>query len=82
MSREEETSYIARLDHASRPVDNNRSRDISMSARLYEELVSEKYIVGLVSQFDVADEEIGASCTAQAIASSRHETQYTRIYRS
>ena len=30
----------------------------------------------------VTDDAIGASCTAQAIASSRHETQYTRIYRS
>lgn len=30
----------------------------------------------------VEDEAIGASCTAQAIASSLHETQYTRIYRS
>jgi len=30
----------------------------------------------------VIDEAIGASSTAQAIASSRHETQYTRIYRS
>lgn len=30
----------------------------------------------------VSDELIGASCTAQAIASSLHETQYTRIYRS
>ena len=30
----------------------------------------------------VADAEIGASCTAQALASSLHETQYTRIYRS
>lgn len=28
------------------------------------------------------DEAIGASSTAQAIASSLHETQYTRIYRS
>jgi urease accessory protein len=28
------------------------------------------------------DEAIGGSCVAQAIASSRHETQYTRIYRS
>jgi urease accessory protein len=28
------------------------------------------------------DDEIGASTPAQAIASSRHETQYTRIYRS
>jgi len=31
---------------------------------------------------ELADEAIGASCTAQAIASSLHETQYTRIYRS
>lgn len=30
----------------------------------------------------ILDEAIGASCTAQAIASSLHETQYTRIYRS
>ncbi|MCG8036223.1 MAG: urease accessory protein UreF, partial [Candidatus Thiodiazotropha taylori] len=28
------------------------------------------------------DEEIGLSSPAQAIASSLHETQYTRIYRS
>jgi urease accessory protein len=28
------------------------------------------------------DEEIGASCPALAIASSRHETQYTRLFRS
>jgi urease accessory protein len=31
---------------------------------------------------EIPDEQIGASCTAQAIASSLHETQYTRIYRS
>ena len=30
----------------------------------------------------LGDDAIGASCTAQAIASSLHETQYTRIYRS
>ena len=30
----------------------------------------------------LADEEIGASSTAQLIASSRHETQYTRLFRS
>ncbi len=30
----------------------------------------------------IPDEQIGAACTAQAIASSLHETQYTRIYRS
>ncbi len=28
------------------------------------------------------DSELGAACLAQAIASSQHETQYTRIYRS
>ncbi len=28
------------------------------------------------------DEEIGASCPAAAIAASRHETQYTRLFRS
>ena len=32
--------------------------------------------------FAITDEDIGASCTAQAIASSLHETQYSRIYRS
>jgi urease accessory protein len=32
--------------------------------------------------FDVGDEEIGASAPALAIASSRHETQYTRLFRS
>jgi urease accessory protein len=30
----------------------------------------------------IRDEQIGASCSAQALASSLHETQYTRIYRS
>ena len=30
----------------------------------------------------VADDEIGASSMAQAIASARHETQYTRLFRS
>lgn len=30
----------------------------------------------------VADDEIGASAMALAIASSRHETQYTRLFRS
>ncbi len=28
------------------------------------------------------DDEIGAGCAAQLIASSRHETQYTRLFRS
>jgi urease accessory protein len=30
----------------------------------------------------VGDNEIGSSTPAQAIASSRHETQYTRLFRS
>ena len=30
----------------------------------------------------LADDAIGASCPAQVLASSLHETQYTRIYRS
>ena len=34
------------------------------------------------SGLELSDEQIGASSTAQAIASSLHETQYTRIYRS
>jgi urease accessory protein len=34
------------------------------------------------SGMNVEDTDIGASCPAQAIASSQHETQYTRIYRS
>jgi urease accessory protein len=40
-------------------------------------------IPGIVTAgLEIPDELIGASCTAQAIASSLHETQYTRIYRS
>ena len=31
---------------------------------------------------DLTDDEIGASCPALAIASSAHETQYTRLFRS
>ncbi len=30
----------------------------------------------------LADADIGSSCPALAIASSRHETQYTRLFRS
>lgn len=30
----------------------------------------------------ITDDELGCSCTAQVIASSMHETQYTRLYRS
>jgi len=40
--------------------------------------IPERVEIGL----KVPDTEIGASCTAQALASSLHETQYTRIYRS
>jgi urease accessory protein len=36
----------------------------------------------VTAALELPDERIGASCTAQAIASSQHETQYTRIYRS
>ena len=40
-------------------------------------------IPGVVTRgLECGDDVIGASCMAQAIASSRHETQYTRIYRS
>lgn len=36
----------------------------------------------VVTGLRLSDEEIGFSCTAMAIASSLHETQYTRLYRS
>jgi urease accessory protein len=36
----------------------------------------------VVSGLDLTDNEIGAANPALAIASSRHETQYTRLYRS
>jgi len=40
-------------------------------------------LADLVAQaMEVGDEEIGQSAMALAIASSRHETQYTRIFRS
>jgi len=40
-------------------------------------------IPGMVEKgLALADESIGACCPAQALASSLHETQYTRIYRS
>lgn len=31
---------------------------------------------------EIGDDEIGAACPALALACSRHETQYTRLYRS
>jgi len=36
----------------------------------------------IASAGEVPDDELGFSCTAQVIASSMHETQYTRLYRS
>lgn len=36
----------------------------------------------VISAMQVADEDIGQAAMALAIASSRHETQYTRIFRS
>ena len=40
-------------------------------------------IPGVVSRADLlADDDLGASSVALAIASSRHETQYTRLFRS
>lgn len=50
----------------------------------------QQLILGLTEQIpeharkalELPEEEIGATSTAQAIASSLHETQYTRIYRS
>ena len=40
-------------------------------------------IPGIVDEgLRLPDDQIGASCTAMAIASSLHETQYTRLFRS
>lgn len=40
-------------------------------------------IPGIVSTgLDLPDEAVGACCPAQSLASSQHETQYTRIFRS
>ena len=36
----------------------------------------------IISAKQLPDEEIGSSTPALAIASSRHETQYTRLFRS
>jgi urease accessory protein len=36
----------------------------------------------VAAALEVSDEEIGASTPALAIASSAHETQYTRLFRS
>ncbi len=53
----------------------------SAGQRLIAKL-SESVPVCVETGLALGDDGIGASCTAQAIASSRHETQYTRIYRS
>jgi len=44
--------------------------------------LSEKIPAAVDLAFRVKDEEIGASTVAMAIASSLHETQYTRLFRS
>jgi urease accessory protein len=36
----------------------------------------------VVQGLQVTDDDIGAASPALAIASSRHETQYTRLFRS
>jgi urease accessory protein len=42
----------------------------------------EQVPVAVDEGFSLADDEIGASSPALAIASSAHETQYTRLFRS
>jgi urease accessory protein len=44
--------------------------------------LAEKIPAALAIACNVSDSEIGSSTPAQAIASSRHETQYTRLFRS
>jgi len=44
--------------------------------------LSEHVASAVASGMLLEDEDIGFSCSAQAIASSLHETQYTRLYRS
>jgi parvulin-like peptidyl-prolyl isomerase len=60
LSKEEEKDYLARLTRASLPSENNDLLDdqMTMSQYLYEELIIEKYIVELVKDFDVSEEEI------------------------
>ena len=44
--------------------------------------LAEKIPAAVNAALRVPDEDIGSSSAAQAIASSRHETQYTRLFRS
>lgn len=44
--------------------------------------LAEKIPAAVSAALRVRDDEIGSSSPAQAIASSRHETQYTRLFRS
>lgn len=60
LSKEEEKDYLARLTRASLPSEKDDLLDdqMNMSEYLYEELIIEKYIVGLVKDLDVSEEEI------------------------
>jgi parvulin-like peptidyl-prolyl isomerase len=60
LSKEEENVYLARLSRASLPSERNDLTDnqLNMSQDLYEELVIEKYIVELVKDFEVSEDEI------------------------
>ena len=44
--------------------------------------VAEKIPAAITLAAQLTDDDIGSSTPAQAIASSRHETQYTRLFRS
>jgi urease accessory protein len=44
--------------------------------------LAEKIPAALAIACNISDSVIGSSTPAQAIASSRHETQYTRLFRS
>ena len=44
--------------------------------------LAERLPAVIASALDVDDDDIGASAPALAIASARHETQYTRLFRS
>ncbi len=44
--------------------------------------LAERLPAVVASALDVDDDDIGASAPAMAIASARHETQYTRLFRS
>jgi len=60
LSKEEEKNFLARLARASLPSEDNDLLDdqMNISQNLYEELIIEKYIVGLVKDIEVTEEEI------------------------